>query len=410
MSSSFTLPSFFPAPPGKERPDLLVIAGEHSGDQHVAVAVRDLSERDPGLTIAAMGGPALRETNATFLCDLTESSVVGVFEVVRHFGYFRELFARTLDWVETWRPKNICFVDNPGFNLRLAEALYRRGLSRKAGGDIQLLYYISPQVWAWKKNRRFKMARHLDALAVIFPFETESYADTDLPVSFVGHPFLSEAYDPFVRYDSEGSILLLPGSRRIAVGRILPILLRGVCELFKERPGETATIITPDETIRAVVEREAAKWPELADKLELVDKADRVTGKAVLTSSGTMSLSCALAGVPGAIVYRANVLTFWLGKMLITIPYLGIANLLLNKPMYPEFLQDRATPANLVGELKECLDSAERRESTRRDAARLRELLSAPGTETIGRWLARRIREADDICNPPGRGRRRDDN
>ncbi len=402
MSSSFALPFAFPPPPGGERPDLLVIAGEHSGDQHAARAVERLRERHPGLRVAAMGGPALRDTGATFLYDLTQSSVVGVFEVLKHFGYFRALFGKILEWVDRYRPRNICFVDNPGLNLRLCEALHRRGLSHRGGGDIRLLYYISPQVWAWKKGRRFKMARVLDGLAVIFPFEVDSFGDTRIAADFVGHPFLAEGYTPCLRYDPEGTILLLPGSRRIAVGRILPLLLAGFAELLKEKPNETATIVTPDDEIRAVVLREVNKWPTLEAKLKLTDKAERISGKAVLTSSGTMSLSCALAGIPGAIVYRVGTVTYWLGKALITIPYLGIANLLLDKPMYPEYIQHRALPENLARELRECVDSSARRESTRRDMLRLREQLSAPSSETVDRWLARWIRTPEEASGRRG--------
>ena len=370
---------------------MLVVAGEHSGDQHAAVAVRRLMERDSELRVAALGGAALRETGATFLYDMTQSSVVGVFEVLRHLGFFRALFKRILDWIEEHRPRAVCFVDNPGLNLRLCEALYRRGLAGKAGGDVRLLYYIGPQVWAWKKQRRFKMARCVDALAVIFPFEIDTYRDTDLEVSFVGHPYLAEGHRPLVRYDPDGSILLLPGSRRIAVGRILPLLFDGFERLLRERPDERATVITPDPEVRAVVERELGKRPALKDKVALADKSDPVRGKAVLTSSGTMSLSCALAGIPGAIVYRVAPLTYWLGRMLITIPYLGISNLLLEKPMYPEYLQGRATAEQLLRELCECLDSPERLEATHCDTARLRRKLSAPGSETIDRWLEKRI-------------------
>ncbi len=377
--------------PEGRRPDLLVVAGEHSGDQHAAVAVRKLLERNPGLKVAALGGSALRETGVTFLYDMTQSSVVGVFEVIRHFGFFRELFGRILDWIERYRPRAVCFVDNPGLNLRLCQALHRRGLSVKAGGDIRLLYYIAPQVWAWKGKRRFAMARHLDALAVIFPFEVDSFADTDLDVTFVGHPYLAEGYRPSVRYDPEGTVLLLPGSRRIAVGRIFPALLGGFSRLLADCPNERATVITPDPEVRALVERELAQWPDLEGKIALADKDDPVRGKAVLTSSGTMSLTCALAGIPGAIVYRVGGFTYQLGKLLIKIPYLGIANLLLRKPMYPEYLQHRASPENLAGELRACLESPARLESTQRDTARLRDSLSAPGRESIDRWLEKHL-------------------
>src|SRR5690606_26231378 len=166
------------------------------------------------------------------------------------------------------------------------------GISRKGGGEISLLYYISPQIWAWKSKRRFAMAETLDALAVIFPFEVESYADTDLPVEFVGHPFLGEGYESRLRFDEEGPLLLLPGSRRIAVGRIFPVLLDAYEALLRERPEQRAMVFYPDEAILEILREELGKRPGVAGKIDLVEKNYRAGARAVLTSSGTMSLSC----------------------------------------------------------------------------------------------------------------------
>ncbi len=161
--------------------DVLVVTGEHSGDEHGARMVRELRAKQPGVTVAALGGPALAAAGAQLLYDLTESSVVGFVEVLKNLPKFRALFAETLRWITEHQPRAVCFIDYPGFNLRLAAALRERGLSVKGGGKIKTLYYISPQIWAWKAKRRFSMARELDALAVIFPFEVGCYADTTLP-------------------------------------------------------------------------------------------------------------------------------------------------------------------------------------------------------------------------------------
>src|SRR5690625_159582 len=330
----------FPAP-ANGSPDLLLIVGEHSGDQQAALAVKALLRRRPDLKIAALGGPALAAAGAQVLYDMTETSVVGLVEVLKNLSQFKELFRRSVEWIEEHRPKAVCFVDYPGFNLRLARELHERGLSRKGGGSISLLYYISPQIWAWKGKRRFAMAEMLDALAVIFPFEIESYADTDLPVEFVGHPFLSEGYEPWLHYDSEGPLLLLPGSRRIAVGRIFPVLLKAFAALRKEKPEQKSVVFYPDDSIRKILEGELERWPELKGAVELREKESKSGARAVLTSSGTMSLSCALAGLPGVIAYRANWFTYLIGRMIVKIPYLGICNLLLEKPMYPEYIQNR---------------------------------------------------------------------
>lgn len=378
-------------PPAAGRPDLLLIVGEHSGDQHAALAVKALLRRRPDLKIAALGGPALKQAGAQVLYDMTQAAVVGLVEVVKNLGYLKDLFSRSLEWIETHRPRAVCFVDYPGFNLRLAGELHRRGLSRKGGGEMALLYYISPQIWAWKGKRRFTMARSLDALAVIFPFEVETYGDTDLPVEFVGHPFLAEGAESRLTYDGAGPLLLLPGSRRIAVARIFPVLLNAFSALRREMPDQKAVVFYPDDSILAILRAELERRPELAGAVSLLEKESRTGARAVLTSSGTMSLSCALAGIPGVIAYRANWFTYLVGRMVLKIPYLGICNLLLKKPMYPEYIQDKATPVTLVREIRECMESPERLAATREDAARLRQILSAPSARTADVWLEKHL-------------------
>ncbi len=235
MSSPPAALPFRLPPPAGGGVDLLVIAGEHSGDEHAGRLVRGLLAREPGLAVAALGGPALAAAGAQLLHDLTQSSVVGFVEVLKNLSFFRALHAEILRWIGEHAPRAVCFVDYPGLNLRLAADLRARGLSVKGGGAIKTLYYISPQIWAWKAGRRFAMARDLDAMAVIFPFEVKCYADTALPVEFVGHPFVGADYVPPVSYDPAGPVLLLPGSRKQAVARIFPALLAG-CRAFGERP------------------------------------------------------------------------------------------------------------------------------------------------------------------------------
>lgn len=366
--------------------DLLVVAGEHSGDEHGARMVRELRAKHPGLAVAALGGPELAAAGAQLLHDLTASSVVGLVEVLKNYSFFRALFAETLRWIAEYQPRAVCFVDYPGLNLRLAAALRERGLSVKGGGKIKLCYYISPQIWAWKARRRFTMARDLDAMAVIFPFEVACYADTSLPVEFVGHPFVAADYVPPVRFDPAGPVLLLPGSRRQAVARIFPALLGG----FREFGGREAVALYPSEDILAVLQ--AAQPPALLDsRVRLQPLGTPVAASAVLTSSGTMSMHCALAAIPGAIAYRTNPLTYLLARWLVKIESIGIANLLLKEPMYPEFIQGAATARALAAELHACVEDPARRTRTAAQAARLRTLLSQPAGGTAADWLARHL-------------------
>lgn len=385
MSATPLLP-FRLAPPAGGRVDLLVVAGEHSGDEHAARMVRGLRASQPGLAVAALGGPQLAAAGAQLLHDLTASSVVGLVEVLKNYSFFRALFEETLRWIAAHRPRAVCFVDYPGLNLRLAAALRERGLSVKGGGRIRALYYISPQIWAWKAKRRFSMARDLDALAAIFPFEPKCYADTPLPVEFVGHPFVADDYAAPVRYDPAGPVLLLPGSRVQAVGRIFPALLAG----FREFGGREALVLYPSEVIRQQLEAALGRGGSWAGQsIRLRPTGESTAALAVLTSSGTMSMHCALAAIPGAVAYRANPLTYLLGRMLVQIEYLGIANLLLGEPMYPEFIQGAATPAALAAELRACVGEPDRIARTAEQARRLRALLQVPATATAAGWLSR---------------------
>jgi lipid-A-disaccharide synthase len=435
MHENLKLPFRLPPPEGG-RVDVLVVAGEHSGDEHAARMVRGLRARQPELKVCALGGPKLAVAGSQLLHDLTTSSVVGLVEVLKNLRFFRTVFSATLEWIARHQPRAVCLVDYPGFNLRLARALHARGLTAKGGGKIRALYYISPQIWAWKAGRRFEMARHLDAMAVIFPFEVQSYADTSLPVEFVGHPFVADDYQAPVSYDPAGPVLLLPGSRRQAVARIFPILLAAYAEFAARHPGRAAVVLYPGEEVAAVLRSELARWPQLAGKVELHEtsdgaRADNVTAaasgllgasmreddrqgragplgppdqngrpggpslphdiaaSAVLTSSGTISMHCALAGIPGAIAYRTNPLTYVFGRWLVKVPYIGIANLLLDEPMYPEFIQGAATPANLARELAACLEDPARRRRSAEQAARLRAILRQPAAGTAADWLAR---------------------
>ena len=250
-------PSFFPL--SCQAVDLLVIAGEASGDEHASQLIKNLKARNPSLQIAGLGGDELQKAGVKLLFNLVDHAVVGIFEVLKNYSFFRELFDLTIEWIRMNKPKTILLVDYPGFNLRLADALKKAGLSRKGGGEIIVLQYVSPQLWAWKPRRRFKMEKVLDSLAVIFPFETDCYKDVNLPVAFVGHPMVgSGKQEQLIQYDPAGPFLLLPGSRSQAIERILPVLLSSFEKLLTEFPNVSALIpasnVKTKETIRGILE------------------------------------------------------------------------------------------------------------------------------------------------------------
>jgi lipid-A-disaccharide synthase len=373
-------------PPLGGAPDLLVVAGEHSGDEHAARMVSGLRALRPGVRVAALGGPRLAAAGAQLLHDRTTMSVVGLGEVVRNRSHFRALIGETVRWIAAHRPRAVCFVDNSGVNLRIAEALRLLGISAKGGGSVRTLYYISPQVWASRPGRRFEMARNLDALAVIFPFEVECYADTGLPVEFVGHPFTAPDYVSPVAHDPAGPVLLLPGSRVKAVARIFPAVLAGFLEYRKRDPDREAVVLFPSAAVRAQLE----SVPVPAG-VRLQQAGAPVGACAALTSSGTMSMHCALAGIPGAIAYRTDLFTYLMARWLVQVPYLGIANILLGEPMYPEFIQDAAKPASLAGELAACVSDPLRRGRTSAQSNRLADMLARPKGDNEADWLSRNL-------------------
>lgn len=318
---------------------------------------------------------------------MTSFSVVGLVEVLKNYGFFKKLSEAVAGWISEYRPKAVCFVDYPGFNLHIASLLKERGVSRKGGGSVRLIYYISPQIWAWKASRRFKMASLLDSLAVIFPFETECYADTDLDVHFVGHPFLSDSYEPPVKYGADGEILMLSGSREIAVSRIFPVM----CGAMERLAGERAAAVYPTPRIKKILEGELSRRPALSGRVRLVPNGGApITAKAAMMSSGTMSLACSLEGIPGAIVYKANPFTYLVGRAVVKIGYLSIANILLDRPAWREFIQFDASAAPLARYMEDCLRPAARAEFAGY-AEKLKSLLHAPPSLSASQWLVRQV-------------------
>lgn len=375
-------------------PDVLLIAGEHSGDQHAARLVRAALDRRPGLKVAALGGPALEHAGAQMIFQLTDYSVVGLWEVLKNYRTFKSLFEQVVQWIARYQPKAVCFVDYPGFNLRVAKRLHDLGITRKGGGRVCSLYYIGPQIWAWKAHRRHRMAAILDKLAVIFPFEVECYRDTALSAQFVGHPFVDPLYHSPLSYSPEGSVLLLPGSRLQAVARIFPVMLQAWARLYPDYPEAHAVVVYPSVVIKEHLKAILQQFPQANQRLIFQHSSEPVPARAVLTSSGTMSLNCALAGIPGAIVYRAHPFTYWAGKLVVKIPYLGIANLLdPTHPVYPEYLQDEARPEKLAAELRACLEADHRRREADAKATQLQKILRA-GTELdAATWLLESLAE-----------------
>jgi lipid-A-disaccharide synthase len=389
--------SVFPAIPASfDRPlggavDVLVVAGEHSGDQHAAKVVADLLAARPGLRVAAFGGPQLRAAGAQLLFDMTTFSAVGIVEILSAYPFYRRLFGRMVTWTKQWKPKVVVLVDYPGLNLRLANELRKAGLSRAGFGETAVIQYVSPQLWAWKPKRRFTMARDLDGVGTIFPFEPACYADTKLDARFVGHPFAEKEHVPGLRHDPDGPVLLLPGSRPKPVRKIFPSLVEAFALFRRHHPKRRALVLHTGGEVHAELYRLLAEYGEEAKGIDLRPVSEGpAAGCAALVSSGTMSLTVALAGIPGAVVYRANPLTWIMGRTLIAgrVDHLGIANILLKRPAWPEYLQGACEPEALAARLQACVEGPEPRAQAAADAAELLGLLSAKSGSTPAEWVA----------------------
>ena len=390
MSAFPTIPAHFDRPRAGEV-DVLVVAGEHSGDQHAAKVVAELLKARPGLRIAAFGGPELRAAGAQLLMDMTTFSAVGIVEILSAYPFYRKLFARMVTWTTQWKPKAVVLVDYPGLNLRLANELRKAGLSRAGFGETAVIQYVSPQLWAWKPKRRFTMARDLDGVGTIFPFEPACYADTKLDARFVGHPFAEADHQPGLTYDPHGPVLLLPGSRPKPVRKIFPALVEAFALFRQEHPKRRALVLHTGGEVHAELYRLLAEYGDQAKGIDLRPVSEGpAAGCAALVSSGTMSLTVALAGIPGAVVYRANPLTWIVGRRLIAgrVDNLGIANILLKRQAWPEYLQGACEPGPLAARLRECVDETAPRAQACADAAELLRLLSAQSGSTPAEWVA----------------------
>jgi|TARA_X000000950_G_scaffold59445_2_gene72108 lipid-A-disaccharide synthase len=346
--------------PSDGKVDLLIIAGEHSGDELAAHMVQNLLEENPHLKIAALGGDRLKESGVELVYNMVDHSVMGLVDVIKNYSFLKSLFDNTLSWIKEHQPRHICFVDYPGFNLRLARALKELRLSQKGGGEIGLHYYVSPQIWAWKSKRRFKMAKTLDSLGVLFPFEKECYSDTDLPVTYLGHPFAEKNYPLPVEYDPDGKILLLPGSRIKSIEMIAPIIFEAFQRISAKDSLLSAVILYPSQKVQISLEAILKSYPTLTDKVSLVkNDSTKLKVKGAIMSSGTISLSMALASVPGVIIYKLSQLNYWLLRTLVKVRFIGLANLILDQSIYPELLQKRAKVENIVNELTPYLNKQE---------------------------------------------------
>ena len=373
--------------------DLLIISGEHSGDELASDLVSDLKKIKPELQIVSIGGREIEKLGVPLLFNLVDHSVFGFTDVLKQYPFFKQLLDNTLTWIDSHRPKNICFVDYPGFNLRLAKALHQSGLSVKGGGKIQLFYYVSPQIWAWKKQRRFEMERYLDALATLLPFEKACYSDTALPVTYVGHPFAKDDYPSGLQYDPKGPILLLPGSRKASVEKHGPILLETFEKLRREDPSLEAQIIYPSLTIKSSLDALLNKYPTVKESVHLIkNDFDHLGCRMTVMSSGTMSLSIALSGIPGIVIYSLSNLNYWILKSFVQVQFICLANLILNRELYPELIQKDVEANTIFNHIRALMSDTQVQKRFEEASKEIKKVLYEDREKSVAHWLDSNIR------------------
>ncbi|BFM12254.1 lipid-A-disaccharide synthase [Simiduia litorea] len=342
---------------------VMISAGEASGDLHAANLVRALKTLAPNTTFTGMGSDQLREAGVDLLVDCADIAVVGIWEVIRNYGTIKKALNQLIQALKDTPPDLLILVDYQEFNFRLAE-------KAKAMG-IKVLFYIGPQVWAWRPHRVHSMAKKIDHMAVLFPFEEKFYENAGLPCTFVGHPLVDEvratkspeqSLADYGLSQDEAIVGLFPGSRKSEVARVLPILLDAARELRKTKPKlqfvlpKASTI--GDQDIAPLL----ANYPELAVK-DVRDKSYNVMQicDAIMTASGTATLEIALMGIPNTIVYRIAPLSYWILKRMVKIDDIGLENIVAEKRIVQEFIQHNAQPKRIAAEVSRLLDDEDYR-------------------------------------------------
>jgi lipid-A-disaccharide synthase len=366
----------------KKTKKIVIVAGEESGDIHAAALIKQLKDTYPDIDISGIGGQHMQQAGAEIITDLAQYGVTGITEVFRYLNIIRKAFKALKKHLQVKKPDLLILVDYPGFNLRVA-----RYAKKKLG--LKVLYYISPQIWAWKAKRIHLIKECVDRMAVILPFEKKLYEKAGVPVSFVGHPLLekirntpnlSQSRQQLQLSLESTFIALLPGSRSNEIEKHMPVL-RDTARILHEKNPDFQFIIP----IAGTIEQDKIKhyFSELQLPVTFIQgRALECMSAAnfVVVASGTASLECALLEKPMCIIYKSSVLTFYLAMNLIRVRFLGLCNLLVNKMMIHEFLhydcnsfelshyilnfhQDLAQPQKMKAELSKLKDSLSPNES-----------------------------------------------
>ena len=372
---------------------ILISAGEASGDIHAAAVTAALKQIDSSVEVFGMGGDALRAAGGEVLFDIKDHGVMGFVEVIKKLPDLFKLrsdFARVMD---ERQPDCLVVVDYPGFNMKLAKVAHDKG--------IPVVSYIAPSAWAWNKGRAKNVAKIVDKVACIFPFEYDVYKEAGAPVEFVGHPLLDIVKPAWERTEAEAwvgkqpghpLVLLMPGSRLMEIEKMLPNLLAGAKLLKKQLP-EVQFAMPRAGTIPLELLQSKIKASGLDIKITEGHNYDLFSvADLALATSGTVTLEAALCGLPSIIVYRTSALNAFIARRVINIPNIGLPNIVAGRQILPELLQEDFTPANVAKTAMELL-APERRPQLEADLAFMKARLGEPGAVKRVAQLILRIAE-----------------
>lgn len=367
----------------------LIVAGEASGDLHGAGLSRALQEVFPGLKLAGMGGDRMAAAGVEILHHHNQVSVVGLLEVASKMQSLLRIYGNLKEWVRTQKPDFAVVIDFPGFNFRILRFLRKQ--------RIPSFYFIGPQVWAWKKWRITFLREHVDRMICILPFEEELYQKAGIPVNYVGHPLVESVGQELAIQSKipEGSTLrvgMMPGSRDIEVRQHLPVFRETALLMQNHLEFQPVLIWAPslDQNSYEI----PRGWEVETDQRYAAMKSCNL----LLVASGTSTLEAAILGVPLMIVYRVHPSSWWLGKILVRVPYYGLVNWIAGRKCIPEYIQHQMHPSVLAADAVSILKDHQRQEQMKADLAEIVSKLGPPGALERA---ARVIRDHLDSASKP---------
>jgi len=356
---------------------VMVIAGEASGDIHGSRLVRAMKEKNSALFFSGIGGRDLRKEGVKTLVNSEELSVVGITEVFSKLIVILKAISMVKKSLKSMRPDLLILIDFPDFNLRIA------GAAKKL--NIPVLYYISPQIWAWRQGRVNKIGKLVDHMAVILPFEKQFYKKHNIPVTFVGHPLLdnSRIFDKSLNKttDNESVMGLLPGSRDGEIARHLPVMLEAARLISEQKKKIKFIVSVASSAKKKHIEHIIKKYKKTINLDIVTDTVDRIFKQCglVVAASGTVTLEAAISVTPMIIIYKVSPISYWLGKIMIKINNIGLVNLIAGREIVPELVQNKASPENIADKALAILNDSQGLEKLRNELCGIRDLLGGPG-------------------------------